>query len=389
MHFRRCLALASLFAVCSSALLLADERTNLAAKLAAFYAPPAEFAGKFGPWPSPLLKDNGQKVASPEEWKSQRAKLLAMWHERLGGPWPELIERPIVKRLESVKRDGHTEHRILVQVFPGDAPLQETYLLIPDGNGPFPAALVTFYEPMTSLGHGEVGQGTHDYGLQLARRGIASLSLGTPGSKDLKAGKDTREALVSLGVEWKRQPLSILAYVAANCHTAMSQMPEIQPDRIGVIGLSYGGKWSMFASCLHDKFACAVWSDPGIVFNEENRNVNYWEPWYIGYEPDVQRKPGVPTDENPRTGLYKRMVEQGEDLTTLHALMAPRPVLDSGGTEDPPANWQALNHLIEINNVLGHQHRVAMTTRETHRPTPAALAIEIAFLEYWLKYGLE
>lgn len=368
---------------------LADDRTDVAAKLATFYEPPAEFAGKFGKWRSPLLADGDKKITSPEAWKSQREKLLAMWHERLGGPWPELIEKPVVKRLESVKRDGHTEHRIQVQVFPDDAPLQEMYLLIPDGDGPFPAALVTFYEPMTSLGRGEKGQGTHDYGLQLARRGIASLSLGTPGSQDLKAGKDTREALVALGIERKMQPLSILAYVAANCHTAMSQMPEIKPDRIGVIGLSYGGKWSMFASCLYDKFACAVWSDPGIVFNEENRNVNYWEPWYLGYEPGVRRKPGVPTDENPRTGLYKRMTESGEDLVTLHALMAPRPVLDSGGTEDPPANWQALNHLIEINNVLGHQYRVAKTEREPHVPTPEALAIEIAFLEYWLKYGLE
>lgn len=24
----------------------------------------------------------------------------------------------------------------------------------------------------------------------------------------------------------------------------------------------------MFASCLYDKFACAAWSDPGIVFDE-------------------------------------------------------------------------------------------------------------------------
>ena len=113
-------------------------------------------------------------------------------------------------------------------------------------------------------------------------------------------------------------------------------MPEVDPERIGIIGLSYGGKWSMFASCLYDKFACAVWSDPGIVFNEKNSNVNYWEPWYLGYDPNEQRKPGVPSDDNPRTGLYKELVDAGDDLVDLHALMAPRPVLVSGGTEDPP-----------------------------------------------------
>jgi hypothetical protein len=162
-------------------------------------------------------------------------------------------------------------------------------------------------------------------------------------------------------------------------------MPEVDAERIGIIGLSYGGKWSMFASCLYDKFACAVWSDPGIVFNEKNSNVNYWEPWYLGYDQNIQRKPGVPSADNPRTGLYKEMFEAGDDLVDLHALMAPRPVLVSGGTEDPPKNWMALNHLVAVNELLGYKNRVAMTARSTHVPTAEALEVELAFLEYWLK----
>jgi hypothetical protein len=130
-----------------------------------------------------------------------------------------------------------------------------------------------------------------------------------------------------------------------------------------------------------------VWSDPGIVFDEKNSNVNYWEPWYLGYDPQQRRKPGVPSKENPRTGLYKELVEAGDDLVTLHALMAPRPVLVSGGTEDPPRNWQALNHLAAVNAVLGHRDRVAMTARATHIPTKEALELELAFLEHWLKPG--
>ena len=48
--------------------------------------------------------------------------------------------------------------------------------------------------------------------------------------------------------------------------------------------------------------------------------------------------------------------------------MAPRPVLVSGGTEDPPRNWQALNHLVAVNDLLGHKHRVAMTARKGTHP---------------------
>jgi hypothetical protein len=222
--------------------------------------------------------------------------------------------------------------------------------------------------------------------LQLVRRGFVTLSIGTPGSFE-SIGKDTRQLLVDAGAQARRQPLTLLAYVAANCHTALAQMPKVDPERIGIVGLSYGGKWSMFASCLYDKFACAVWSDPGIVFNEKNGNVNYWEPWYLGYDANTKRKPGIPSDDNPRTGLYKELVEQGEDLVSLHALMAPRPVLVSGGTEDPPRNWQALNHLVEVNELLGHDDRVAMTSRRSHVPTPEALELELAFLEYWLKHA--
>src|SRR5262249_37652009 len=267
-------------------------RDALWKKLEPFAEPPAEFADKFGSYPSPLKFADGAVAKTPADWTRRRAEILKTWHERLG-TWPPLVERPIVKRLESVEREGYTEHRVSVQISP-DGKTVEGYLLIPKGKGPFPAVLVPFYEPLTSIGRGDKGRGvgTHDYGIQLVKRGFVTLSIGTPGSLD-KLGGDTRQALTQAGKDLRRQPLPLLADVAANCLTALAQMPPVAPQRIGIIGLSYGGKWSMFASCLDERFACAVWSDPGIVFNEKDSNVNYWEPWYLGYDPNVQRKPGV------------------------------------------------------------------------------------------------
>lgn len=347
-----------------------------------YFEPPEVFAGKFGSYRSPLNFSDGSKVQSAADWSRRRREILETWHRRMQ-PWPPLVERPKVKRIDHLARDGYTELHVHVQIH-DDGRVVDGYLLVPDGTGPFPAILVPFYEPLTSIGKGAKGLGTHDYGLQLVRRGFITLSIGTPGSVE-HPGLDTRQLLVEVGVQQGRQPLSYLAYVAANCHRALAQMANVDPARIGIIGLSYGGKWSMFASCLYDRFACAVWSDPGIVFNEKNANVNYWEPWYIGYEPDTQRKPGVPSSDNPRTGLYKQMIDAGEDLVDLHALMAPRPLLVSGGTEDPPQNWQALNHLVAVNTLLGYKHRVAMTDRATHVPTSASLELELRFLEYWLQ----
>lgn len=361
----------------------AEQRWQM---LQPFLHPPAEFAG-LGAYRSPLLFADGSRVVTADDWQRRRQEILDLWHRRLG-PWPPLVEKPDVKVLETVERDGYDQQHVHIQISP-EGQLADGYLLWPRVNGsraegPLPAVLVPFYEPLTSVGLGEKGHGTHDYGLQLVRRGFVTLSIGTPGSVE-KIGLDTRQLLVEAGIEQRRQPLTLLAYVAANCHTALAQLPGVDAERIGIVGLSYGGKWSMFASCLYDKFACAVWSDPGIVFNEKNANVNYWEPWYLGYDPQTQRQPGVPSDANPRTGLYKELVDAGDDLVDLHALMAPRPVLVSGGTEDPPRNWQALNHLVAVNELLRRHDRVAMTARATHIPTPEALELELTFLEYWLK----
>lgn len=358
------------------------NRATLEKRLAKYYSPPEEFAREMGKYRSPLQLANGQRVTSSKQWHKRRSEILASWHDRLGA-WPPIVERPVMKRLESTERDGFMQHKVEFPIS-ADGRILHAYLLIPRGDGPFPAVVVPFYEPLTSIGLGKKGRGTHDYGLQLVKRGFVTLSISAPGGLQSIA-VDEGQMKLPPDKRVRPQPLTMLAYVAANCHSALANLPEVDSKRIGIVGLSYGGKWAMFASCLHEGFACAVWSDPGIVFNEKNANVNYWEPWYLGHDPNIRRKPGIPSTDNPRTGSYKEMVDAGVDLVELHALMAPRPVLVSGGTEDPPANWRALNHLIEVNQLLGHERRVAMTARKGHIPTAEALELELNFLEYWLK----
>lgn len=92
------------------------------------------------------------------------------------------------------------------------------------------------------------------------------------------------------------QPLSVLAYAAANAWEVLARVESVDSTRIGIMGHSYGAKWAMFASCLYEKFACTAWSDPGIVFDETKDNyINYWEPWYLGYYPPPWKKSGATT----------------------------------------------------------------------------------------------
>jgi dienelactone hydrolase len=169
--------------------------------------------------------------------------------------------------------------------------------------------LVVYYDAETGAG---LGKELRDFAYQLTKRCFVTLSIGTPQFAGLEPPykplyeQDTHDVPL--------QPLSALAYVAANCHTALANLPEVDQNRIAVMGHSYGGKWAVFASCLYDKFACSVWSDPGIVFDESRPNVNYWEPWYLRYDPNRQRPRGVPHADKPRTGAYKILYTEGHDL---------------------------------------------------------------------------
>jgi hypothetical protein len=112
--------------------------------------------------------------------------------------------------------------------------------------------------------------------------------------------------------------------------------------------------------------------------------VNYWEPWYIGWQAGFTRRPGVPSQDNPRTGPYKTLYESGRDLHELLALMAPRPLLVSGGAEDTPQRWTALNHVVAVNRLLGLENRVAMTNRPGHNPTEQSNEQVYLFFQHFL-----
>jgi len=342
----------------------AGDVEKLFQKIKPYTEVPAKFAKDFGGYPSMLAG-----VKNREDWEKKRLEIRKTWNDALGH-WPPVIMNPKLEYLEKEQRENVTQHHVKIEVAPGKI-TQDAYLLVPDGNGPFPAVVVVYYEALTGIGKkGEL----RDFGWQLARRGFVTLSVGSDPNSYYPSPENVQ-----------LQPLTYHGYVAANCHQILVSHPDVNPKLIGIVGHSYGGKWALFGSCLYDKFAAACWCDPGIVFDEKRPSVNYWEPWYLGYEKGTQRKRGVISRDNPSFGPYKTLVEQGHDLTELHALMAPRPVLVSGGSEDPPERWKALNHLIAVNKLLGYEGRVAMSNRPTHAPTPESNEIIYQFFEYWLK----
>ena len=338
----------------------------------ALFRTPEAFVGQFGTYRSPLVFRDGTRVQTATDWPRRRAEILAEWHG-LMGPWPPLLDTVPIEIVSETRRETFTQRRVRLEVAPGQR--IEGWLLVPDTRlARSPAVLVPFYEPETSVGLSDRPQ--RDFARQLTRAGFVTLSIGTPVGD---ARTPDRGIVTS-------QPLSYYAYVAANAWTALAGLPYVDPLRIGVVGHSYGGKWSMFAGAFWDRFAAVATSDPGIVFDETRPNVNYWEPWYLGFDAQARRPgPGLPTAENPRTGPYKVMRERGMDLHELHALIAPRPFFVSGGAEDPLERWVALNHTVAVNDMLGFRNRVGMSSRPTHDPTPESNAQIVAFFVRFLQ----
>jgi len=344
-----------------------------------YFSPPQPWRGKFGSYKSPLEFADGTKAQTPADWQRRREEIVNEWEDLLG-KWPPLITEPEVEVLESTRRENFTQHRIRFNWTPNEK--TTGYLLIPDGDAPHPAIVTVYYEPETAIG---LGNANRDFALQLARRGFVALSIGTTETSEAKTYATYYPSIEDAQVE----PLSMLGCAAANAWHVLADRPEVDSQRVGIVGHSYGGKWAMFASCLFDKFACAAWSDPGIVFDEARPSVNYWEPWYLGYHPQPWRTRGLITEDNPARGVYPTLTATGHDLHELHALMAPRPFLVSGGAEDPPRRWEALNHTIEVNRLLGHENRVAMTNRPDHAPNDDSNEVIYSFFEHFLKSPAE
>ena len=340
---------------------------------------PAEFVGQFSPGKSPLVFKDGSPVKTAADWQKRRSEILADWHQIMG-EWPPIIEKPKIEVLETKQREGGiTQRKVRIEIAPGQT--GDGYVLLPAARGreeKRPAVFVPFYDPETSAGL--AGKPMRDFAWQLARRGFVTLCIGSPGG-------DARKPVLCAGAQC--QPLSYLGYLGANMWNVLAGMPEVDAERIGIVGHSYGGKWSLFGACLWEKYACAVWSDPGVEFDETRGSINYQEPWYLGLDAALpltaQRKPGLVSAESPRTGAYKTLIEQGRHLPELMSLMAPRPFLVSGGVEDPPKRWLALNHVRAVYDLLGMSGRVAMTNREKHDPNEESNEQVYRFFEYWLR----
>lgn len=353
-----------------------NDSSDLWNKLSSYFRPPAEYENVYGNFRSPLLYYNGDTVRTVEDWQRRRTEIKDRWMSLLG-QWPPVITGQTLEILDTLHRENFMQYRVRFYWTPNEQ--TEGYLLVPDKEGKKPAVITTFYEPETAIGLG--GKPYRDFAYQLTKRGFVTLSIGTTKTTENQTYSIYYPTIENATL----QPLSALAYAAANAWEVLAKVQDVDSTRIGITGHSYGGKWAMFASCLYEKFACAAWGDPGIVFDETKEGyINYWEPWYLGYYPPPWENTWSKNGHDYAKGIYPKLRKEGYDLHELHALMAPRPFLVSGGYSDGTDRWTALNHTIAVNRLLGYRNNVAMSNRVNHDPTPESNEIIYDFFKWYL-----
>src|SRR5262249_38116012 len=176
-------------------------------KIGPFFTPPPEFANDLGPFKSLLRFHDGRPVLNSADWAERREEILRYWH-KIMGPWPALTEKPRLETPPTTTGENFGQHRVRVEIAPGQP--AEVYLLFPEGQRPFPAVLVPYYEPETSVGLST--NALRDFAYQLTKRGFVTLSIGSPGGDARKPATGRADC----------QPLSFLACVAAHCCTALA-----------------------------------------------------------------------------------------------------------------------------------------------------------------------
>ncbi|HOK42382.1 MAG TPA: alpha/beta hydrolase family protein [Thermoclostridium caenicola] len=221
--------------------------------------------------------------------------------------------------------DGYT--RLLI-CYPGseddDIP---AYLLVPEGEGPFPAVLVHHqHNGERHLGKSEVcglaGNPLQAFGVELVKRGFMVLA------PDSICFEDRRPHMKGIVPDEKNDFMyhfnemcyrivkgsSLMKKVIDDANIGFSllkQHPKADKHRIGVLGHSYGGNTVLFQMALNEEIAFGCSSGAACTYKRK-----------------MQAGTGIEMAE-VIPGFYQKY-----DITDLVKCMAPRPILLVSATED-------------------------------------------------------
>jgi dienelactone hydrolase len=293
----------------------------------------------------PLLTDStGQPITTLDAWQKKRETLRRWWLDYLKPLGVDRGRPPKLTVLEEDRPGGVIRQLVRYEVEPG-MPV-EAYLLKParqEGRRPGVVALHSTSNATIRQPAGIEGLPEKAIGLELAERGYVAFCprnfLWPSDLEDEASKKLSFEARVQQFQ--KRHPgsrgMAKMLFDAMLAVDILAGLPEIDPQRLGAVGHSLGGKETLYLAALDERIQVTVSSEGGIGA----RYCNWHAPWYLGE--DVRRD------------------DFGHEHHELLALAAPRAFLLLGGDHsDGARSWPFIEAVLPVYKLYGGTPRVGL-----------------------------
>jgi dienelactone hydrolase len=307
------------------------------------------------------------RARTPEEWAEWRAALAAKTWELLRVPNEDKVPLNALTIEGPVQDDSFSREKVVYDTMLGFS--VPAWLLIPDGatHQRNPAILALHghgYGKLDVVGLPETQQQrmweralNYDYARQFARRGYVVLAPDARGFGELnRGGKNTclwlaRNAFL-LGYTLK----GLRVYDALRALDYLQSRPEVDPERIGCVGLSWGGAHTAYTAALDQRIKVAVvsgiFSTYGDIFLERDDCICH-------YVPDMLR---------------------WSEFPDVVGLIAPRPMVLEVGDRDPLLTPEVVDaefaKLREIYRIAGAPENVTLDRFPGHHEWHGTVANE-------------
>ncbi|HXT60210.1 MAG TPA: alpha/beta fold hydrolase [Pirellulales bacterium] len=264
------------------------------------------------------LDDSGQEhpVKTPADWAIRRRHILAGMQQAMG-PLPDLSRRaPLDPReTERIEQDGVV--RITLSFVAEGDDRVTAHLYLPDDLKPGErrAAMLALH-PTGAQGKDIVaglGKASRGYGLELARRGYVVLAPDYPSFGELANYDFAADKYVSGTMKGIVNHIRSVDFLQSR--------PEVDPERIGVIGHSLGGHNAMFVGVFDERLKVIVSSCGWTPFHDYYKgDIKGWTS--DRYMPLLRDKYGLDPDRVPF------------DFYEVVAALAPRAFFSSSPVRD-------------------------------------------------------
>lgn len=258
-----------------------------------------------------------ERIATEEAWRTKRSEILARMEEAMG-PLPDREQWPDfdMQAKKELQGEGFLRKSLSISAEEGDRIPFDLYLPQPLEEGAKRPAILALH-PTGALGKRIVaGEGpleNRGYAVELAQRGYVVLAPDYPSFGDYAAYDFAKDDYVSGTMKGIANHMRCVDY--------LQTLPEVDGERIGVIGHSLGGHNAIFAACFDERIDAVVTSCGWTPFHD------YYEGKIAGWTSD-RYMPHL----RDRYALDPDLVPF--DFYECLAAIAPRPLFSNSPVND-------------------------------------------------------